>query len=187
MKCPDCLLEIHRTAEECPHCGMSLLDLRKTFSSMDPIVDDGVQDLAGVLRRKMRDSLIKAFEKAQRQFTNLQLAISFVDLPHTVKIQSYGFWILNDGVFRRQAKEIKNEGGRIVIVIDMTSKKATINAGYILDDYIAKGEVFDVLADGHASLLEGDLVKGGEEMFSSLRKYLRKLNRRAVKGKVMKK
>lgn len=186
MKCPDCLLEIHRTAEECPHCGVSLVDLRQTFSSMNPVVDDGVQDLSGVLRRKMRDSLVKSWQKAQRQFPNLQLAMSFVDLAHTVKIESYGFWLINEGVFRREAKEVENEGGRVVIVVDMTSKKVTLNAGYMVDDYIAKGEVFDMLSDGHASLLEGDLVKGGEAMFSALRKYLRKVNRRAVKGKVVK-
>jgi len=162
---------------------MTLLDLRETFSGMNPIVDDGVQDLAGVLRRKMRDALVKSFEKTQRQFANLQLAICFVDLPHTVKIESYGFWLLNDGVFRRQAKEIENEGGRVIIVVDMTSKKVTLNAGYMLDDYIGKGEVFDMLSNGHASLLEGDLVKGGEALFSALRKYLRKVHRRAIKGR----
>lgn len=187
MKCPDCLLQIHRTAEECPHCGVSLLDLRQTFRGMNPIVDDGVQDLAGVLRRKMKDSLVKSYEKAQRQFPNLQLAICFVDLPHTVKIESYGFWLLNDGIFRRQANEIKNEGGRVIVVVDMTSKKVTLNAGYMIDDYIAKGEVFDVLSNGHASLLEGDLVRGGQEIFSALRKYLRKVYRRASKGRRAKK
>ena len=186
MRCPDCLLQIHRTAEECPHCGMSLLDLRQEFSGMNPIVDDGVQDLAGVLRKKMRGALVKAFEKAQKQFSNLQLGMCFVDLPQTVKIESYGFWLLNDGVFRRQAVEIENQGGRVIIVIDMTSKKVTLNAGYMLDDYIAKGEIFDVLANGHASLLEGDLVKGGEAMFAALRKYLRKVHRRAVKGRTVK-
>jgi len=90
MRCPDCLLRIHRSAEDCPHCGMNLRDLRLAFQGMSPVVDDGVQDLAGVLRRVMRASLVKSYEKAQKQFSNVQLAICFVDLPQSVKIR--GEW-----------------------------------------------------------------------------------------------
>lgn len=183
MKCPDCLLRIHKSAEECPHCGLSLCDLRELFNEANPVVDDGVQDVAGVLRKRMRESLLHAHKKCQKQFANLHIAMCFVALKQDVKIESYGFWMLNDGVFRKDAVELHNLGGRVVIVIDMTKKMVTMNVGYMLEEYVTENECFDVLADGHASLLEGDLVRGGEEIFASLRKYLRKVYRRANKGK----
>jgi len=162
------------------------MDIRQWFEEMDRGVHNGVQDSAGVLRVKMRRQLEKVWAKVQKRFTNLQLAISFVDLPQTVKVESYGVWLLNDGVFKKDGKLLENRGGRVIIVVDMTRKKATLSAGYMVDQYMADGEAFQVLSAGHASLLEEDVVQAGEAILLELRRYLQKVHKRALKGKGVK-
>ncbi len=183
MKCPDCLLRIHKSAEECPHCGIDLGGLRKIFSHASPLIENGIQDLAGVLRKKMRESLEKSISKCQQQFSNLNIVLSFVALQEGERLESYGFWLLNDGIFKRNGVELGNDNSSVIIVVEVNRKLLGMNFGYMLDEYVAEGECFDVLAEGHASFLEGDYVRGGDEILSALRTYLRVVCGRAIKGK----
>ncbi len=180
MRCPECLQRIHAGAEECPHCGVTFNVLKHQFKGMNNVVYGGVHDVAGVLRSGMRTQVVDAVEKCEKRFSNISVAVSMVALDDGVKMQSFGLWLLNEGEFRRATGERCGEG-RVVVVIDVKRKEACISYGYLMDGAVREGESFDVLTAGHASLLEGDYVRGCEQILHALRCYLEKIWKRSVK------
>jgi len=186
MKCPECLEKIHDHAEECPHCGMTLERLSANFEGIKLNVNDGVHDVAGVLSLDMRKQMQVAVHTCEKQFIGVNLAVSFVALRDHQTIETYGFWLLNNGMYLRSNKNKQNTGdgrGRVLLVLDVETKRVGLSYGYYFDRYIREKENFDVLSSGHASLLEGEMIKGCEQIFISLKALLKVAVQRAKSQK----
>ncbi len=181
MRCPECLQRIHAGAEECPHCGVTFDVLKQKFSNLSKVVHGGVHDLAGVLRSGMRKQVMDSVEKCEKRFSNISVAISMVALDDGVTLESFGMWLLNEGEFRRTSGDRCGEG-RVVIIIDVKRRSACLCYGYLMDGLVREGESFDVLTAGHASLLEGEYVRGCEQILQSLKRYLEKVWKRSIRG-----
>lgn len=185
MKCPECLQRIHDHAEECPHCGMSLERLHPLYDGIHLAVNDGIHDVAGILKLDTRKRLKAAVKLCEKQFTGLNLAISFVALRDNQSLESYGFWLMNHGEFHRDRvwqSELEDGRGRVILVVDVEAKRVGISYGYYFDGYIKEKENFDVLSSGHASLLEGSIVEGCEHILTSLKQLLKRAITRSKKG-----
>lgn len=185
MKCPECLERIYDRAEECPHCGMSLARLIPRFDGVKREVRDGVHDAAGALSIELRKQLRLAIERCEKQFVGVSVAVSFVALKDGQTLELYGFWLLNKGKFFRgnvEYSELVDGRGRVVLVIDIESKRAALSYGYYFDGYVRKKENFEVLSEGHASLLEGEIIQGCEQILIALKGLLKIAVVRARKG-----
>ncbi|MGJ8657398.1 MAG: heavy metal-binding domain-containing protein [Akkermansiaceae bacterium] len=185
MKCPECLQKIHDHAEECPHCGMTLERLHPLYHGIDLAVNDGVHDVAGVLRTETRKQLRAAVKVCEKQFVGLSVAVSFVALRDGQTVESYGFWLMNHGEFHRGRiwqSELEDGRGRVILVVDVEGKRVGLSYGYYFDGCIRERENFDVLSAGHASLLEGSIVLGCEQILISLKGLLKKAVTRSRKG-----
>jgi len=185
MKCPECLEKIHDRAEECPHCGMTLQRLNPLYQDINTLIQDGIHDVAGVLNHDSRKHLRKAIQFTTKQFVGINLAVSFVPLKNEQTIETYGFWLLNQGEFNKSGTILTGdeEGqGRVILVIDVENKQASLIYGYLLDSCIREKENFQILSAGHASLLEGDLLQGSSLILTSLKTYLKTAVKRAKKG-----
>lgn len=185
MKCAECLERIHDHAEECPHCGMTLERLEPHYEGIKLEVYDGVHDVAGVLGKHTRKQLKDALLSCEKPFMGVSVAISFVALRDGQTVESYGFWLLNRGKFFREnveQPELEDGRGRVILVVDVEGKIVGLNYGYYFDGFILEKESFDVLSTGHASLLEGELVVGCEQILTTLKPLLKKAVLRARKG-----
>ena len=185
MKCPECLERIHDRADECPHCGMTLQRLLPLYQHISPLIQDGIHDVAGILNNDSRKQLRKAIQATIHQFVGINLAISFVSLKNEQTIKTYGFWLLNQGNFNNSGTIVTGdeEGqGRVILVIDVENKQASLAYGYLLDGCIREKETFQMLSSGHANLLEGNFLKGCILILKSLKSQLKIAVRRAKKG-----
>ena len=185
MKCPECLERIHDKAEECPHCGMTLQRLHPLYQDINTLIQDGIHDIAGVLNHDSRLQLRKVIKSTMLQFVGINLAVSFIPLKNEQTIETYGFWLLNQGEFNNSGTILEGdeEGqGRVILVIDVENKQANLVYGYLLDSCIRDKENFLILSAGHASLLEGNLLQGCSLILTALRTQLKKAVNRAKKG-----
>ena len=82
MKCPECLERIHDRAEECPHCGMTLERVHSLYQDIDTQIQDGIQDVAGVLNHNSRQQLRQVIQSTMKQFVGVNLAVSFISLKN---------------------------------------------------------------------------------------------------------
>ncbi len=164
---------------------MSLQRLSPIFDGIKQEVRDGVHDAAGALSLEMRKEMRAAIAHCERQFVGVSVAVSFVALRDGQTLEGYGFWLLNKGKFFRgnvEYSELVDGRGRVILVIDMESKRAALSYGYYFDGYVREKENFEVLSMGHASLLEGDLVQGCEQILIALKELLKTAIRRSRKG-----
>ncbi len=184
MKCPECLEKIHDHAEECPHCGMSLERLHSLYEDISLAVNDGIHDVAGILKLDTRKRLKAAVKLCEKQFIGLNLAISFVALRDNQSLESYGFWLMNHGEFHRGSvwqSELEDGRGRVILLVDVEAKRIGLSYGYYFDGHIKEKENFEVLSSGHASLLEGSIVEGCEQILVSLKPLLKRAITRSRK------
>ncbi len=185
MKCPECLERIHDHAEECPHCGMTLGRLSPCYEGIKLEVNEGVHDIAGVLSLEMLKQMRTAVMECEKQFVGVSVAVSFVALRDTQTLEGYGFWLLNSGGFykgRVWQSGLEDGRGRVILVVDVESKRAALSYGYYFDGYVREKESFNVLSTGHASLLEGNLAFGCEQILIALKGLLKKAVIRSRKG-----
>jgi hypothetical protein len=185
MKCPECLERIHDHAEECPHCGMTLERLSPSYEGIKLELNDGLHDVAGVLSLEMRKQMRAAVEVCEKQFVGVSVAVSFVALRDGQTLEGYGFWLLNSGEFFRgrvEQSELEDGRGRVILVVDVEGKRVALSYGYYFDGYVQDKENFDVLSKGHASLLEGEMVLGSEQILIALKGLLKKAVSRSRKG-----
>lgn len=185
MKCPDCLEKIHDRADECPHCGTTLTRIHSLYQGIDTNIENGILDIAGVLNNESRKQLRKTIQSQMKQFVGINLAISFISLKNDQTLETYGFWLINQGIFHQNGR-LQNgaeEGqGRVIIIVDVENKQVGISYGYLLDGCIRDKENFNILSAGHASLLEGDMLQGSILIISALKANLIKAVARAKKG-----
>lgn len=185
MKCPECLERIHDHAEECPHCGMTLEQLNPIYEGINLAVNDGIHDVAGVLKKDTKKRLRNAVKSCEKQFVGISVAVSFVALRDGQSLESYGFWLMNHGEFhqgRIWQSELEDGRGRVILTVDVEAKRVGLSYGYYFDSYIREKESFDTLSAGHASLLEGDTLLGCEQILVSLKALLKKAVARSRKG-----
>lgn len=184
MRCPECLEKIHDHAEECPHCGMTLERLSQNYQGINTTVNDGVHDDAGVLSIEMRKKMKHAIQLCEKQFVGVSIAVSLVALKDNQTITGYGLWLHNNGQFFRNHIEHSDPAdgrGRVILVLDAKEKHIALSYGYYFDGHIRDKENFDILSAGHASLLEGNIVLGCEQILKALRQTLKKAITRSIK------
>lgn len=138
-----------------------------------------VNDVAGLMKRKLRDQAEKALLRFEKQFPQLFFAVHFTALTEMTSLRQYAFWLLNRASIGKLDAARPNENG-ILMVVDINSKTATITHGYLLDPYLREEELFEVLSRAHAYLAEGDYVRAIKVATKQLSAVMRK---RATKAR----
>lgn len=176
MKCPRCVQKIHRGAETCPHCGFSLALADQEFAIHDPMVKC-LSDRAGLLRRVERDRVQRAIDQFCVRFPQLFFCVHTAVFPDPIQLRTFGFWLLNRGVFE-EVSERANAAG-IVLVIDVERKAAGLTYGYHLDAYLDESDTFECLSRAHPHWLEGRHDDGIIALLKMLEKILLRSSRQA--------
>jgi len=176
MKCPRCVQKIHRGADTCPHCGFSLALADQEFVRHDPVVKC-LSDRAGLLRRVERDRVQKAIDQFCARFPQLFFCVHTAVFPDPIQLRTFGFWLLNRGVFE-EVSERANAAG-IVLVIDVERKAAGLTYGYHLDAYLDESDTFECLSRAHPHWLEGRHDDGIITLLKVLEKILLRTSRQA--------
>jgi hypothetical protein len=176
MKCPRCVQKIHRGAETCPHCGFSLALADQEFAIHDPMVKC-LSDRAGLLRRVERDRVQRAIDQFCARFPQLFFCVHTAVFANPTQLRTFGFWLLNRGVFQ-EVSERANASG-IVLVIDVERKAAGMTYGYHLDAYLDESDTFECLSKAHPHWLEGRHDDGIITLLKVLEKILLRTSRQA--------
>ena len=166
---------MHLTAEECPHCGLSLEHLDVVYSRFDRRVRRP-HDTAGVLRVQQRRKVSRWIEKAEKVFPQLYFSVVTVSLSDDQNIRSYGHWLMNRGDFE-DIPEPSRRDGCVLLVIDVNRKEVCLHFGYLLDYCADEEAAFDALACGHPYLIESNYLRAIEVMLGGMKRYVKKLHR----------
>jgi hypothetical protein len=170
---------MHLSAEECPHCGLSLDQLDEVYAGFDRKVRRP-HDASGVLRVPDRKLVAKWLVQAEKAFPQLYFCIATCSLSDEQNIKSYGFWLMNRGVFEDIPASAR-EDGCVLLVIDVNRKEVCLHLGYLLDRVMDEQEAFEALTAGHPYLLEANYMRAIEVMLGGVRKYVKRLRRKALK------
>lgn len=158
MKCPRCVLRIHRTAEQCPHCGFSLAVAMRDFGAEPPELRLG-SDPAGLLRLQEKKLLDAAIERFGKKFPQYFFAVYCGAFREQEDLRCFGFWALNRAVWQDLPEGKRSDGG-IMLVLDAERKLASITFGYALDPYLTEEDTFACLEQGHPEWLERRYLQG---------------------------
>ncbi|MFC4993568.1 TPM domain-containing protein [Rubritalea tangerina] len=168
---------MHLSAEECPHCGLELEQLDALYDGFTIDVRKP-HDAAGVLRVPERKRVAKWIEKAERRFPQLFFNVVTCSLSDEQSLRSYGFWLLNRGVFEGMPETAREDGG-VLLLIDVNRKEVCVLVGYLLDAALKEEEAFDALLNGHPYLLEANYLQAIEVMLAGVVRYVKRMRRRA--------
>lgn len=180
MRCPRCLQTMHLSAEECPHCGLQLDHLDDLYARFDRAVRRPY-DAAGVLRVPERKLVAKWIAKAEKAFPQLYFAVATCSLSDEQNVRSFGFWLMNRGCFE-DIPENAREDGCVLLVIDVNRKEVCLHVGYLLDVGMTEESAFEALTMGHPYLLEANYVQAIEVMLGGVRKYVKRLRKKAIRS-----
>jgi len=158
MRCPRCVLKIHRGAEECPHCAFTLADADARFGN-DAVPLRRLADMAGMFRNSERRKLQAALDRFGRKFPQLFMAIYTGSGGGVANLRQFGFWLMNHAAFEDVPEGSTNRAG-ILLVLDPSAKAAAISFGYTLDPYLNQDDTFDCLSRAHSWWLEGRYTEG---------------------------
>ena len=172
MKCPRCVLKIHRAAGACPHCGFTLEAADGQFGGRELRLRC-LADAAGVLRREERERVEAAMQQFRQRFPQLFFAIYTGALGEVAHLRRFGFWLLNRARFADLAHGTTNAAG-ILLTLDPVSKAAGMTFGYLLDPFLEEADTFDCLARAHSHWLEGRYADGMIKALDQLAWVLRK-------------
>ncbi len=179
MKCPQCIQPIHRSAETCPHCGVSVPSLAREFEQYQGS-GRRVYDAAGVLRVKDRKLIEDMLHGAESEFPQLFMGFVTVALEDHQTIQSAGVWMLNQADFGKAEEATLAQGGYL-FVIEVQRKECCVIHGLLLDPFLEEEQTFQALSVAHPYLLERDYVESVRAMLMSSRALLRRCSRRSKK------
>ena len=179
MRCPSCLHRMHLSAEECPHCGLTLSSLDGVYAKFDPRVKSP-SDRAGVLSVYQRRKVAKEVSAIEQRFPQLCLRVVTCALGNGQSVQSFGFWLMNRGEFFDQQDSARADG-IVLLVIDVQHKEVCLHFGHLLDAVVDEKESFDLLLKAHPYLLESSYYEATKVMLAGTRKYLKRLQKRAVR------
>lgn len=177
MKCPRCVQLIHRSAQQCPHCGFALRDLDAQYGGSE-VMMRRLSDTAGVLKLSERKKAEKWFDRFELSFPQLFFSVYYGALDDVSNIRQFGMWLLNHGAYEDVDLSRPNEGG-ILLVMDVNSKTAFIAHGYLLDFYLTDKDTFSILSKAHPHLLKGEHSKALKIIVSQLSTVLRRCSRKA--------
>ncbi len=177
MRCPCCLHKIHLSAEECPHCGLTISVLDSLYEGVDPRIKSP-NDGAGVLSVYQRSKVAKAVSSIEQRFPQLCLRVVTCALGNGQSVQSFGFWLMNRGHFFDQQDSARADG-IVLLVIDVQHKEVCLHFGHLLDALVDEEESFAVLLRAHPYLLESNYYEATMVMLSGARTYLKRLRKRA--------
>lgn len=172
MRCPKCVQQIHRSAHRCPHCGFGLSDLDDVYGAKGGLIPK-LNDAAGVLRMRDRRRVSAWLSRFEKHFPQLFLSVYCCALDDGSNIRELGLWTLNHSTFK-DVDDSRSQKGGVLLVIDVSSKVASISYGYALDSILNEENTFEVLAKAHPYLLEGDYVKALHLIIKRLTVLLRK-------------
>ncbi len=177
MKCPRCVLQIHRGAAECPHCGFTLADADAQFGTSG-VPMRRLADAAGMFRSHERRRIQAALDRVAHRFPQLFLSIYTGSGGGMANLRQFGFWLLNHAEFEDLPDGCTNRSG-ILLVLDPSAKAAAMSFGYALDPYLDQDDTFDCLSRAHAWWLEGRYTEGVLRMVARLEEILRRRSRQA--------
>ena len=179
MKCPRCVQSIHRSAVQCPHCSFSLPDLDEVYGSRE-VGLERLSDVAGVLRLRERQKLVRSLDEFQLDFPQLFFSVYCGAMEDMTNIRQYGMWLLNHANFKDAHPSNTNDRG-ILLLVDMNTKVASLTFGYMLDPYLTEDETFHMLAKAHPHWLQGNHMKAVSMIAKQLSRVLRKKSKRCKK------
>lgn len=176
MKCPRCVQKIHRGADTCPHCGFALGYVDSEFSHHDRVVKC-LADRAGLMRRIERNRVQQAMDRFCARFPQLFFCVYSAAFPEASQLRTFGFWLLNRGVFEDVSNRANAAG--ILLVIDVERKAAGLSYGYLLEPYLDESDCFVCLSKAHSHWLEGKYDEGIIALLKTLTNILERTSRQA--------
>ena len=78
-----------------------------------------------------------------------------------------------------ESHESSREDGCVRLELDVNRKEVCVCFGYLMDRQMKEAEAFSALADAHPHLLEGNYVRSIDVMLRGVKKYVKRLCRRA--------
>jgi len=176
-KCPRCTQWIAPGAEDCLHCGFSLVVMDEVFGG-DAVLLDRVTDAAGALSQTDGERVGQALRAFEERFPQLFAAVYCGALPPQTSLRQFGFWLLNRAAICDLEATRPNENGALFI-LDIHGRAAALVPGYFLECYLDESDQQCVLEAARRDFRRGLWPAG---LIAAINELTRRLRRRALEA-----
>jgi hypothetical protein len=159
----------------CPHCGFHLGYIDGVFGS-EPVFLDRMTDATRCLGLRERGLVERELDRFEAAFPQLFAAVYVGYLPATTNVREFGFWLLNRAALPAVDLSKPNHHG-ILLVIDQSSRTASLTAGYFVEPFLEDCDLLQALRAGHPMLVAGDPAQGAVRCLRRLARTLRARSR----------
>ena len=176
MYCPHCSSHVSADANSCQQCGFSAAHLHRKLGSQWVRLQR-VTDAAQCLRLEDHRQLEVLLNDFERSFPQLFFAAYLGVLPISLTVSELGFWLLNQGAFETPSLIRRNDFG-LLLVIDPSSRKVSLTAGYALEGLFRQDRVLKLLKAAGKDLSRGAFAAAIAKVCDECSRLLRKNGRR---------
>jgi hypothetical protein len=153
VACPGCHLALGEPAPTCPHCGYNGWSCVEKFPWIPPALER-FMDVDGRFDAADLAMIDKAIEPIETHLPQVRVHVCLGRLYGDTDPREFGFWLFNASV-PPDAEATSHRPWSILLVIDRTSRRASLTIGYGLDPFLSDRKLALCLEAGQRDYARG--------------------------------
>lgn len=179
VHCPGCHAPQAELSNQCEHCGYTARQAVEKFPFEAPPLTTLI-DPDGRLARHHRQSIRSRIQRLERHFPQVTIYVALAKLPEESDVREFGYWLFNASPVENPAEAERRLDG-ILLVVDRTSRTASLTVGYGLDVFLGDDVLTALLDKARPHFKGGSYGRGIIEVVDALRRALLKAHGSAMK------
>jgi len=167
-----------QAAPDCPHCGYHGWTCVEKFPWIPPPLQRAM-DVDGRLSATERAQIDQAAEPLEQALPQVRVHVCLGHLHADTDPREFGFWLLNASV-PPDSEAASHRSWSILLVIDRSSRRASLTVGYGLDPYVSDAVLTDCLKAAAGDFAKGRYGRGAAVCIRKLHKALNQMRRAAT-------
>lgn len=171
IQCPYCQAALTETSAACPKCSLDLHRANAVLGPVPLLSNQGVTDLAGILRPKDDRPLLQALGEFHLRFPQSRATILFQRFDPEYPVATHLFWLFNTAQI--SGAESKHGANRdLLIGIDPDRKCAGLMIGYGLEPFLPQQALDHILVLALPNLEAGNYAEGALDILDRLSRLM---------------
>jgi len=177
MACPGCYRALREPVPDCPDCGYNGWTCVEKFPWIPPPLQR-VMDVEGCLSAAERAAIDRVAEPLEQAMPQVRVHLCLGQLHPDTDPREFGFWLFNASVPPDPEAAIHRPWS-ILLVIDRSSRRASITVGYGLDPFLGDDLLRLCLVAGIRDFSKGKYGDGAARCMAKLHQVLKRARKNA--------
>ncbi len=178
VACPGCHFALKDPAPACPHCGYNGWSCVGKFPWLPPALER-IMDMEARFSASDRAALDQAIEPLEQALPQVRVHVCLGKLHPDTDVREFGFWLFNASV-PPDAEAASHRPWSLLLVIDRTSRRASLTSGYGLDPFLSDRRLTACLEAATADFTSGHYGRGAVACLTKLHTALATAQRDAA-------